>query len=213
MPCFWIWLEPWWLSVIWGNDSNYGAGVLLSGGRAWSGGMVSMAIASASEWLPVTTSWWFNEFITEFQRKTREWMSDCSALQVPKSIAGRAISVSTAPEWITAQRPCTGSLRASKVGEPGTESAATWPAKASVPALLRVWKHRVSLHAKLALFKPDESTDHRNLAQDFRCIPSNIPSPWRWGRGKEAKKEKQTLNPNCIQIEAKEESMSAYCIL
>lgn len=171
--------------------------------------MVSMAIASASEWLPVTTSWWFNEFITEFQRKTREWMSYCSALQVPKSIAGRAISVSTASEWITAQRPYTGSLRDSKVGEPRTESAATWPVRASVPVILGVGKHHVSLHAKLALFKPDEINDHRNLPQDFRCIPSSIPSPWG-GEKKKAKKREQTLNSNCIQIEAREESMSAY---
>lgn len=40
-------------------------------------GMVSMAIASVSEWLPVTTTWWFNEFITGVQWKTAEWMS-CS---------------------------------------------------------------------------------------------------------------------------------------
>lgn len=39
--------------------------------RAGSRGMVSMAMASASEWLPVTTSWWFNEFITKFQKKTQ----------------------------------------------------------------------------------------------------------------------------------------------
>ena len=30
------------------------------------------------------------------------------------------------------------------------------------------------------------------------------------GEGGKSRKEKQTLNPNCIQIEAKEESMSAY---
>ena len=105
---------PWWLCVIWGNDSNYGAGVLLSRDRALSGGMVSMAIASASEWLPVTTSWWFNEFITEFQRKTREWMSYCSALQVPKSIAGRAIRMDNCSAPLCRQPEGLQGLRASQ---------------------------------------------------------------------------------------------------
>lgn len=81
-------------SVLFGDDSNYGARVLLTEtDRVPSGGVVAMAAAAASEWLPVTTSWWFNEFIMEFQRKTGEWMSSCSALKVPKSIAGRAVSV------------------------------------------------------------------------------------------------------------------------
>lgn len=87
-------------SVLFGDDSNHGAWELLSRDRVPSGGMVSMAIASASEWLPVTTSWWFNEFITEFQRKTGEWMSYHSALKVPKSIVGEPF-LSAQPGWHT----------------------------------------------------------------------------------------------------------------
>lgn len=172
-----------------------------------------MAIASASEWLPVTTSWWFNEFITEFQRKTTEWMSYCSTLQVPKSIMGEPfLSVQhqngNACIMLRAVIQAAWGLRGgcTKGRESRTESAATWSVEASVPVIPGVWKNYLSLRSKLVLSKPDEINDHRNLAQGFRCIPSSIPSPLE----KKPRKEKQTLNSNSVQTEAKEESMSAY---
>lgn len=126
--------------------------------RALSWGMVSMAIASASECLPVTTSWWFNEFITKFQRKTESaWDTYCAAPKC-QNVQWPATCISAASAWTPAQGLVTGSLGAPGSGSRGgnpPESAATWSVKASVPVILGMWKNHMSLHDKLALVGPD----------------------------------------------------------
>lgn len=136
--------------------------------RVPSRGMVSMAIASASEWLPVTTSWRFNEFITEFQRKSRERMSSCSAPKVPKSIVGEPF-LSMQPGPTRRQAGCC------KAGVPrgGNPCLNVQPRGLWGPQCLLFWEceNPESLHYKLALIQPNEINDHSNLVQGLPYPP------------------------------------------